>query len=245
MLKVYDTYELLCEAVTDEICKAISRNPQMLLCIAAGHTSLGVFKSLREALKSGKVDFSHAAFVAMDEWMDMSKKTPGSCGAFLYDEFLGHINFAPENIRLFDGTVSNREAECDSVEGFIASHGGSIDYLVLGSGMNGHLALNEPGTPMDSRAHVTALDPLTAAVGQKYFRKETTLTGGLTLGINDFAEAKRSVLMVTGSHKNGILNKILSNTISADIPATAVRNFKNASIYADRAAVEGIPVKNV
>jgi len=238
MLEVFETYESLCAKVAREIRATVSLKPEALLCIAAGHTSLGVFKELIEARAEGQIDFSRAAFVSMDEWLGMSRKTAGSCGDFLDREFLDHVNFSPENIRLFNGEAGDPEAECASVEDFIRLHGGAIDYLVLGAGMNGHLALNEPGTPWNRRAHATKLDPVTTKVGQKYFQEETALAGGLTLGVADFSEAGRGVLLVSGAHKVDILKKILGGAVSDEIPATAVRGFANASIYADRAAAD-------
>ena len=65
--------------------------------------------------------------------------------------------------------------------------------------MNGHLALNEPGTAFDAGAHVCPLDPLTANVGQKYFTDGASLTGSITLGIGDFRRSP------------GALNKYLVN----------------------------------
>ena len=231
----FESYEDLCRAIVEEILCALSKKPDLLLCIAAGHTSLGVFAGLKEAVNSGRADFSRAAFVAMDEWQEMSVHTPGSCGAFLKESFLNGVNFKPENIRLFDGTAEDGQGECAAVEDFITQRGG-LDYLVLGSGMNGHLALNEPGTFFDSRAHVTALDPVSAVVGQKYFENGAELTGGLTLGIASFREAGRSVLMITGEHKREICQKILTGPIDPAVPATAVREFSNAAIFCDRAA---------
>lgn len=153
--------------------------------------------------QQGKADFSQASFAAMDEWLYMSDRTKESCGYFLREHFLNHVNYAPENVRLWDGTVSDTQKECRDVEEFIKTRSvnGTLDYLVLGAGMNGHLALNEPGTSFDSRAHVTVLDPVTQKVGQKYFSSEASLSGGITLGIDNFRQARRTVLMVNAPLK--------------------------------------------
>lgn len=233
MVKIFADQEQLSAQVVEEICQLLLQKPDMLFCIAAGHTSVGVFRGLAAACKAGKADFSHASFVAMDEWVGMSAQTPDSCGQLLVRELLSHINLPAENVRLFDGTVADPLAECQAVEAFIEARGG-IDYLVLGCGMNGHLALNEPGTPFEQRAHLAQLDSLTAQVGQKYFQQQTSLTQGITLGIQNFGEARRSVLMVTGAHKANILQRILTEAISPELPATAVRGFVNASIYCDQ-----------
>lgn len=237
----FKDYDRMCRCVADEIEADLKANPKQLLCIAAGHTSLNVFKYLAEDFREGKIDFSRASFVAMDEWLHMSAETKESCGYFIVENFLKFVNYAPENVRLWDGTLEDTEKECRDVENFIhtRSTDGTIDYLVLGSGMNGHLALNEPGTPFDSTAHVTALDTVTQKVGQKYFTEGAALTGGITLGIENFRRAKRTVLMINGERKKPILKKIMESAEpDVQIPATALMTFENASMYYDSEAGE-------
>jgi glucosamine-6-phosphate isomerase len=237
-IKTFDSYDLMCDAIADEIAEQVEKEPDSLICIAAGHTSLGLFKSLIKLYDTGKINLENTKFVAMDEWLGMSTDTPNSCGYFLLRNFFDLLNFKPENIRLFDGTTTDHQEECKSVARFIEkSIRGAIDFLVMGTGMNGHLALNEPGCDFNARVGVVDLDETTKTVAQKYFNEATPLAGGLTLGIKDFSEAKRSILMVSGSHKKGILQKILNDTVSNAVPATAVREFENAALYCDKDAV--------
>lgn len=165
--------------------------------------------------QQGKADFSQASFAAMDEWLYMSDRTKESCGYFLREHFLNHVNYAPENVRLWDGTVSDTQKECRDVEEFIKTRS------------------------VDSRAHVTVLDPVTQKVGQKYFSSEASLSGGITLGIDNFHQARRTVLMVNGAAKAEILSKILNAPAPDEqIPATALLTFENASLYCDREALK-------
>jgi glucosamine-6-phosphate isomerase len=209
-----------------------------MLSVAAGHTSLGLLESLVQLYENKEVDFSKGRFVALDEWLGMSPLDSESCAAFLKRNFLDKVNYESENIRLFDGSSANHEEECHSVEAFIEeqSRCGVIDYLVLGAGMNGHLGLNEPGSSFRSRTRVVEVDETTKTVGQKYFKEKTDIKGGITLGIENFAQASCSVLMISGVHKQEILQKIFSGPITTEVPATAMHNFNNATVYCDRDA---------
>lgn len=242
----FKTYDAMCLQTAEEIVSGLAANPEQMLCIAAGHTSLGVFTYLINAFHNGRADFSRAWFVAMDEWLHMDAHTPESCGSFLVEHFLSKVNYPKDHIRLWNGKAPDPQAECRSVEKFISANAtdGVIDYLVLGAGMNGHLALNEPGTPMDSRAHVSHLDALTAQVGQKYFSNGAALTGGITLGIGNFSEAKRTLLLINGEKKADILADILKSCgPDTALPATALYEFGNASIYYDAAASSNTSIK--
>lgn len=240
-VNIFNTYEAMCRKTADEIAADLKNNPAQMLCIAAGHTSLGVFKCLVEDYNKHLIDFSRAFFVAMDEWLNMSWETTESCGAFIMEHFIKYVNYPPENVRLWDGTKSNVQQECADVERFIKekSSKGHLDFLVLGSGMNGHLALNEPGTSFSSTAHVTALAPMTQTVGQKYFTKGAALSDGITLGIENFRQSGRSVLLINGDKKADIADKILSAKVPDEqIPATALLTFTNTAIYCDAQAAQ-------
>ena len=232
----FKTYKELSEAVVREMAELAAKKPGALFCVAAGHSSLGIFNAAADMYAKGQIDFSENCFVAMDEWLGMSVQMPGSCGDFLTKNFLSKVNFPKENIRLFDGTSVPPERECESVGAYIAGRGG-IDYIVLGVGMNGHLALNEPGTAFDASVHVTALDEVTVRVGQKYFNgSKAVLLGGLTIGPREITTAKRAVLCVNGAQKAEVLKRVLTGHVGVEFPATVLRGMNNASVYYDAEA---------
>lgn len=235
---IFESYEIMCQKVAEEIREDLKKNPKQMLCIAAGNTSQGVLGELIKMYQNKEVDFSKAYFVAMDEWAGMNENTPGSCGNFLVKYFLKYVNYPKENVKLWNGKAEDLHEECNDVENFLKkSENGAIDYLVLGTGMNGHLALNEPGTDFNQYSHIQELDAITKKVGQKYFEEKAILEGGVTMGIQNFREAKRAVLMINGIHKREIAGKILkASETDEQIPATVLYEFENASIYCDREA---------
>lgn len=236
-IKTFKTYHDLSLQISREISEVIIQKPDAHLCIAAGHTSLGIFKELQKQFDLGVISFSQCHFTAMDEWLGMNDTTPGSCGNFLRNNFLSLVDFQEKNIALFNGKSVNPQMECHRMKDVLESLP-PFDYLLLGVGMNGHLALNEPGSNFHDSVHITQLDSITQKVGQKYFdsRKETALTGGITIGIGDMAKAKRIVLAINGSAKRDILQLIIKTPVSDQLPATVLKSWPQASIYCDRSA---------
>lgn len=210
---IYPDYQVLSDAISSQIQKQLREKPDSLICIAAGHSSLGIFDSLINLFQKKEIDFSKAYFVAMDEWLHMNADTDGSCSDFLVKHFLSKVNFPAAHIRLVDGKAENLEKECSEIKEFIDTHG-PIDYLLLGVGMNGHLALNEPGVDLNASVHVTELDSVTKTVGTKYFNDAPTLSGGVTIGIADMAASKKIVLAVNGTRKKDILKKIMDSPVT-------------------------------
>lgn len=233
--QIVPTYGELCEQVAEEICGIADANRGANLCIAAGHSSLGVFDALVHAAEQGRVDFSQCSFTAMDEWLGMNRATPGSCGDFLCRHFLSRTCFKAENISLVDGRAQPIEPELERMRRFIEDRGG-IDCMVLGMGMNGHLALNEPGSGFDSGIRVTRLDALTQRVGTKYFENAPVLMGGVTLGLSDICRTRRLILVVNGTNKAEIVRRFRNSPPTEELPATVLKTAENCTVYVDKEA---------
>lgn len=232
---VYETYQDLCKEEAHKISETILQKPTAMLCLAAGHSSLGIFKELIKLYHDRSIDFSKSKFVAMDEWKGMSIQTQGSCSDFLSKNFISHVNFTPQNVRYVNGTADDFALECQEISHFIYDNNG-IDYLLLGVGMNGHLALNEPGVDFLQSVHETDLDDITKQVGTKYFENKPVLIGGITIGIADIIKSRQITLCVNGENKASILKQIMTLPVSNQIPATIIKTIYNSSIICDKLA---------
>ena len=232
---ILESAEQIGEVVAAEIAQLIGKKPDANICIAAGHSSLAVFEKLVDRVSQGSLSFSQASFTAMDEWANMNEQDPGSCSDFLKKHFLTKVDFRPENVSLVNGRAVPVQEELERIAAFIQERGG-IDYMVLGVGMNGHLALNEPGTSFDSGPHVSSLDEVTQRVGTKYFENTPVLTGGVTIGLGDIRRTGRCVLTVNGERQRSILHKFLDTPATEALPVTALKTMDNCTVYVDREA---------
>lgn len=232
---VLKTAEEIGEVVANEIAALIQEKPKANICIAAGHSSLCTFEKLVEKVKQGTLSFAQASFTAMDEWAGMNETDSGSCGDFLVKHFLSQVDFCPGNISLVNGRADDPQQELKRIASFIEEKGG-IDYMVLGVGMNGHLALNEPGTSFTSGPHLSQLDEVTRTVSTKYFEEAPSLTGGVTIGLGDICRTGRCVLTVNGAKKASILRRFLDSPATEELPVTVLKTLENCTVYCDREA---------
>lgn len=228
-------YRTVSEYVALDIRKTVLEKPGALLCLAAGHTSLGIFDAMVELQDSGAIDFRTAYIVGLDEWSNMAREDDGSCAGFLYTNIYDRIGIPQDHIRLFDGMYEDGKTECELVEKYIASRGG-IDYMLLGIGMNGHLGLNEPGTDFSLGAHVTRISETTISIGQKYFQNPTKITEGITLGIKNILEARRIVLVADSAKKSKIMGEFYLSAPDVNLPATVLKTVDNCEVVLDREA---------
>jgi galactosamine-6-phosphate isomerase len=232
---VSDSYESLSKKAASAINELTASSENPLICTASGDTPAGLYKELVNLVTTGQLDISSWNFVGLDEWVGMNGSDEGSCRYFLDKQLFAPLQVTENRISFFDGRVKDPEAECDRIENFINKNGG-IDIAIVGLGMNGHVGMNEPGTPASLHSHIADIDPVTQQVGQKYFKKNTQLTKGITLGIANIMEAKNIFLLVSGSKKAGIVKQILEEEISENLPATLLRHHKNLNVFLDAEA---------
>lgn len=232
---IANTYEEMSEQAADDFLKIIERSGSPVICPASGDSPAGLYKELVDRVNRNKLNISNWKFVALDEWVGMNGDDEGSCRFHLNNQLFHPLQVAEDKIYFFDGRENDLQSECKRIEHFINQHGG-IDLAIVGIGLNGHIGMNEPGTSPAIRSHVGPLDPLTAQVGQKYFKQERQLKEGITLGLTNIMEARNVFLLVSGRKKAEIVRRMFAEEISEQLPATILRNHPGLIIYLDKEA---------
>jgi glucosamine-6-phosphate deaminase len=237
--KIYQDYELLSQAAANFILDYLLKKPKSLVCIGSGDTPKRVCQLLVAAQKNNTFDFSETTFVGLDEWVGMDENDAGSCKNFVYENLLRPLSISAEKIHFFDAKSTDLQGECDKINAIIAQNGG-LDIMLVGVGMNGHIALNEPHTPFASYAHISDLEDVTIEVGQKYFTQKTPLTQGITLGLQHFSEAKLPILIANGLKKSAVIYDTLTNEVTEALPASIVQIVEHCLVLLDRDAGDAL-----
>ncbi len=221
----------------DLVIEQVKQKPASLICFPSGDSPAGMFRYLVADVRAGKVDFSQCFFVGLDEWVGLGKDDDGSCTQFLNEHFFGPLNITQPQVKFFDAKAVDLDAACRDMDEFIQQHG-PLDMMIVGIGMNGHIGLNEPGTDFNLYAHHAPLDPVTVTVGQKYFKAETVLTEGITLGLKHLLEAKTPLLIAAGSKKAGIINQALRGEVTEQLPASVFHTLASSVVLLDEGAAD-------
>ena len=235
--KIFPDYETLSRATADLISEYLSQKPKALVCIASGHTPVGVFQNLITDVQSRKLDISQCVFLSLDEWVGIDPADSGSCLSMLKRDFFDHLHIPDKQTEFFNVQASDLEKECDRINTLIANNGG-LDIMLVGVGTNGHIGMNEPGTSFNSYAHIGVLAEETKTVGQKYFSKQTKLSNGMTLGLKHLQEARLPIVMANGEKKATIMGKAFNHTPSEQIPVTIIQLIKQGFVMLDQEAAQ-------
>jgi glucosamine-6-phosphate isomerase len=236
-IQILKDYEALSQATARLISEAVTTKPNALICLASGHTPIGVFQELAREVNANKLDLSGCTFLSLDEWIGIDPNDSGSCLTMLKKDCFEPLRLQPHQTEYFNVQIPDLQKECDRINSLIEKNGG-LDIMLVGVGTNGHIGMNEPGTSFDSYAHTGPLAEETKMVGQKYFSKPTTLSTGITLGLRHLREARLPIIMASGEKKAAIIAKGLTQTPNEAIPLSIAQLITHGYIMLDEEAAK-------
>jgi galactosamine-6-phosphate isomerase len=204
----------------------LRENPRALVCAATGNSPTGAYRQL----VARKDDFNSAGlrFIKLDEWASLPMDHPGSCEYYLQQHLLTPLQIPTHHFISFDSMAGNPEMECNRIQHYLDKNG-PIDLCVLGLGLNGHLAFNDPAENLTPHVHLAQLSA--TSLEHPMIQGVTGVTHGYTLGMADLLQSKTIVLMVNGKHKNAILTELLKQQISTQLPASFLWLHANAHCF--------------
>jgi len=176
----------------------IKTQPHCVLGFATGASVMGVYEELVKKYKQGIVSFKDVITINVDEYVGLEPTHDQSYRYFMNERLFNQIDIKIENTYLPLST-GDLNKNCKDHEDIIRSVGG-IDLELLGIGTNGHLAFDEPGTPLDSLTHIARIDDRTRMDNTRFFKDiEKVPTHAITMGLGSIAQARHIILLAFGS----------------------------------------------
>lgn len=220
-------------------------NP-FVLGLPTGSTPLGIYKRLIELNRKGLISFENVITFNMDEYVGLDAKHEQSYHYFMHHNFFDYVNIKKENIHILDGTAKDLVKECENFEAAIADAGG-IDLFLGGTGNDGHIAFNEPGSSLSARTRIKTLTEDTRIANSRFFGGdiEKVPKTALTVGIGTITDAKEVVIMMNGFQKAQALQHAVEEPISQMWPVTILQMHKHAVIVADESSTDQLKVGTV
>jgi len=214
----------------------ILEKPDAVIGLSTGQTTIHMHGIVAEIFEKYPFDVSCVTFFNVDEFINVPADYPGSCYNTIYEQLVRPLGIAAGNFIMPPTISDDLETECLEFERRLAERGGA-DLQMLGIGLNGHVGINQPGTPFESETWVSHLD----ADYEIRIRRETgigpeTKLGGLTRGIRNIMQTRKLILIAKGAHKADIIEQALLGPVTTDIPASVVQLHPNCEILMDAAA---------
>ncbi len=208
-------------------------NPKAVIGLSTGQTTKNMHAIVSEIFKLYPFDVSDITLFNVDELTNLSREYKGSCYTMIKDQIAGPLGIKEENFIMPPTISDDFEKECRIFQQELEKRGGA-DLQMLGLGMNGHIGINQPGTPFESETWVSPMDP----DFEKRVREETNTPadhklGGLTLGIKNIMHTRKIVLIAKGKQKAEMVAKMLEGPVTTDIPASVLQLHPNCEFLLD------------
>jgi glucosamine-6-phosphate deaminase len=219
----YDPYATLNLRVAEAVKEQLQRKPESVFGLPTGRTPTGVYRLLSRWSKEGELDWSKARCFGLDEYYDADESE--TFRRYLETNLYRNVNLQPQS-RFNPIFVDNYDAA-------IAEQGG-LDLTILGIGKNGHIAFNEPGTPLHSWTHCVYLTDSTRQANAEFFKRTPEVPrNAITMGVQTILSSRKIILMASGKQKKGILERALRGPITEELPASFLQLHANVVVMTD------------
>ncbi|MGB5134514.1 MAG: glucosamine-6-phosphate deaminase [Prochlorococcaceae cyanobacterium] len=215
------------------------------LGLATGATMLPVYEAVvaeARQLPAIQLERLHQNWRSynLDEYLGLPPQHPGSFASFMHTRLAGPLQLDPRRVRLPDGMAPDPLAEARRYCAEIRAAGG-IGLQLLGLGLNGHVGFNEPPCGASECCRPVELSPETRRHNASAFGGDPAAvpSRAITLGLAEILASRRILLIVTGAAKAEVLQCLLRQDPSPDLPASWLQRHPAVQLIVDRSALGG------
>lgn len=207
----------------------------LVLGLATGNTMVKLYAELVQLLRDKPVDLSQLSTFNLDEYLGLEAGDSRCFQSFMVEHLSGPLDLDPGRCHFPDAQLAVRDpkAACQAYSRLIQEAGG-IDLQLLGLGRNGHVAFNEPGSPVDGMTRVVSLHPSTRQDAALNFGSiDEVPERAITMGLAEIRAARRLRLLAFGKSKAEALAGALGAGPDAQRPLSSLLHHPDLKIWAD------------
>lgn len=241
-LTICRDYSEVSQVMAQRVLSLLEKKPDLVFCLPAGNSPIGMYRELVKAYEAGKADFSRMRTFDMDEYAGLGPQDPESFIHFMHEHFLDHVNIDPANVRYPDALAQDLEAELGQYAEEIAEAG--LDIAITGIGDDGHIAFNELGPVLYPRTHKVKLDEATRRQNAPAFGGDWQKVPeyAITTGMEEHMKTSHYFVVCSGVRKAGLLKRFFEEeALDPMFPVSWLRMHPNVEFIVDEEAASLIP----
>jgi len=224
------------KAISEQLNRAVKKNGEARMVVSTGSSQFEMFQSLgRENIDWSRVEVFH-----LDEYIGLPITHIASFRKYLYERF---INFVP--VKKFHGvdvesdisqTIQNLTSEIRKKP---------VDLGLIGIGVNGHIAFNDPPADFDTReAYIEVkLDDQCKMqqVSEGWFKTITDVPDrALSMSVWQIMQCKSIISIVPHQVKADAVFKTFTSKLTNTVPATMLKQHNDFHLFLDQNSASGI-----
>ena len=211
--------------------------PDAVLGLATGTSPIGLYQRMVIDCKENGTSYKKIKTVNLDEYVGLDESSDQSYVYFMRNNLFYHIDIDLNNTHLANGKAKDMREECVGYNKLVESM--QQDLQVLGIGSNGHIAFNEPGTPLDSLTHIVDLTENTIKDNSRLFKNiEDVPRHAITMGLKNIMNAKKIIMLATSEHKAKAVFDMVKGRVSSDCPASVLQLHPDVTVIIDEDAAK-------
>lgn len=235
-----DMGRIAADEAAAKICAAIKANGEARVIFASAASQ---FEFIEALLTHKEIDWSKVCGFHLDEYVGLSADHPASFRRFLRERLLAKLPCQVKSFTFVGGDAPDTAAECARLETAIREK--PVDLACIGIGENGHIAFNDPPADFETKSAyaVVALDEVCRRqqVGEGWYPDlDHVPTHAFSMTVPQILATKSIVVIVPDDRKAEAVRRTVKDDISPMVPATALRNHPDCTLYLDPPAASKI-----
>lgn len=233
----FATRQAMAQAASAHAAAAINRaildHGRARIIVATGASQL---EFLEDLTTNQQVDWTRVTLFHLDEYVGLPIEHPASFRKYILERVIQKT--ALEDHLLLNGEGDVREV-CRQAGDAVNS--APVDVAFVGIGENGHLAFNDPPADFatDEPYIVVQLDEACRRqqVGEGWFESVAQVPRtAISMSIRQILKAREIICVVPDERKAAPVKAALEGPITPDVPASALREHGNVTMYLDAAS---------
>lgn len=237
---IYETSDEGVRQIADEIVSKIQdRQKEGKFCTIALGTGVSLRPLFIELVRRHKDEGVSFRNIVIFNLYDFYPLTEGHEGSFshLNKQFLSLVDIDPQNVFTINGNIPQEAVleHCRLYEQRIQTYGG-IDILVMGIGREGNIAMNEPGSNLNTTTRLILVDSTSKAEASRNLGIDNLPPCSITMGIQNILQARKVFLLAWGEDKADIIKSAIEDKVTDALPASFLQLHNNATVCIDLSA---------
>lgn len=236
---ITESAESAAREAADLVERFITSAPRPALGLATGATMEAVFAELVRRHRERQLSFARVEAFLLDEYLGLAREDRCAYGNVIHRLLVRFVDLGAGAVHGPNPQAEDLTGECVRYERLVRE--ASIGLQLLGIGANGHIAFNEPGSPLDSITRVVELSEQTRADNARFFSARRSVPArAITQGIATIGAAARLVLIACGAYKALAVANAIEGRVTSEIPASIIQVHPSATVVLDSSAASAL-----
>lgn len=222
------------ERGADIFANVVAHDPAAVLGLATGSSPRPVYDALAERVSQGSLSMAACTGFMLDEYVALAVDHPQRYRNVIERELVVRTDLSSDAVHGPDGLADDVPQACRDYEQAIRDAGG-VDVQILGTGTDGHIAFNEPGSSLGSRTRIKTLTEQTRRDNARFFDDDVAAVPRhcMTQGVGTVMEADHLVLIAMGRSKAEAIHHIVEGPITAMWPGSVLQMHPHVTVLLD------------